>query len=164
MNKDILSSILSGTYTLSKLNHRLHILKNYLLSQLFTKDSKESTEVIEEDLAWLKSLSQDFYKQFSKDNIYDIFEKIEMQLKNIPTLIMYLTFEPTDSQSQELGRYVRESFLANIILETKLNPELIGGCVLIWKGVLRDYSIREKINQKREVILADFKKNFNQLN
>lgn len=165
MNKTIFSSILANTYTLSRLNHRLHILKDYLLSQLFSFGNQpKSAELAEEDLAWLRSLGHDFYQQFNKNNVYEVFAGMEGEKKNIPTLIMYLTFEPSEAQIQELGSYARGNFFPNIIIETKLNPELIGGCVLIWKGVLQDYSIREKINQKREVILADFKKNFNQLN
>ena len=39
-----------------------------------------------------------------------------------------------------------------------VDPRLIAGAALVWKGVYRDYSLRAKLEQKRQELLEEFRK------
>lgn len=152
----ILETILKNTYTLTLLKHRLRILKSYLLNQLFGANGQA---LAAPDLAWLKSLPANFYQQFTKDNVYQIFAVGENYLNQIEPLILYLPFEVDDQAQVLLGESVRQTFSKpGMVLDIKYDPTLIAGCALVWKGVYKDYSLRAKIDQKKEEILEGFKK------
>lgn len=157
MDQDILNTILNDTFSLSQLNHRLRILKSNLLKKLFGGEAENLT-LSTQDLDWLKSQSSDFYQKFNKDNVYQIFSQIEKEIAKLPTLTMYLTFEADEATLAQIGTFARKTFGLPLILNIKLDPTLIAGTALVWKGVIRDYSLRTKIESKKAEILEEFKK------
>src|SRR3989344_5984448 len=90
---DLLNTILVNTFTLTQLKHRVGILRSYL-TRVFFGAQTESQALSPEDLNWLKSLPEDFYQKFNKDNVYSEFEALEEQINKLTPLIIYLTFEP----------------------------------------------------------------------
>lgn len=157
MIENILTAILKDTFTLNSLNHRLRILKSYLLKALFG-GAKQSV-LLQEDLNWLATLGESFYKNFTKDNVYQIFDDLARLQAKLPKLTIYLPFEATDNLCLQIGSYARKTFgKPNIILDTKYDPALVAGCALVWNGIYRDYSLRARVEERKEEILAGFKK------
>ena len=153
----ILNTILISTYTQNTLKHRVLILKTYLLSQLFGNE-KPQESLTQTDLNWLKSLPRTFYQQFNKDNVYQILTDLEADINKLTPLIIYLPFENSEQIEQSIGSFVRKTFNQNLTLDLRLNPALIAGCTIAWKGVLRDYSLKSKIEEKKSKIFESFKK------
>ena len=154
MTNDYLATILSNTYTISQLKHRILILKDYLQETLFGGAKK--TDLANEDTLWLNSLPKDFLQKFTKDNTYDIFASLEKEAGLIKTLTMYLTFEPDSTTLTQIG--TRAKTLFPVLLDIKYDPKLIAGTALVWNGVYKDYSLHSKIEQKNSEILESFKK------
>lgn len=152
---EVLSIILKDTYALSQLKHRLRILKYSLLKAFF---GGENPAYSPQELHWLKSLPDNFYYKFNKDNVYQIFTEIEKEINKLKILTMYLTFEPDEITLTQLGTYVRNNFGQTFLLDIKLNPSLIAGTALAWKGVYKDYSLRSQLQARKEELLAEFKK------
>lgn len=153
---DILNTLLTNTYSLIQLKHRLNILKSYLLKTFF--GNLQTSPILKEDLDWLNSLPEQFYQQFNKDNVYTIFENLEKLVLNLNPLTIYLTFEPDDITLAQIAAYARKTFdNSNLLLDIKFDPKLIAGCSLVWKGVLKDYSLKVRIEEKKEEILTNFK-------
>lgn len=152
---EILAIILKDTYSLSQLKHRLRILKSSLLKVFFGGQDLSFSPA---ELNWLKSLPNQFYQKFNKDNVYQIFAEIEKETNNLKTLTMYLTFEPDEATLSQLGNYVRANFSQTLVLDIKLNPTLIAGTALVWNGVYRDYSLKAKLESKKAEILQEFKR------
>ncbi len=151
----ILNDILKDTYTLTQLHTRLRSLKAVLLKQFFGGDLEQSAE----ELNWLSSLPKSFYEQFSKDNVYEIFEQMDKTIPTLPTLIIYITFEPNQEAIFQMGSYARKTNEAPLLLlDIKLNPTLIAGCSLSWKGRQKDYSLKAKLEEKKPEILESFKR------
>ncbi len=146
---NILPAILQDTYTLSVLKHKLNILKAYLLHQFF------GTSPDEKEADWIKALP---LQNISKDNVYEMFTNLEAQIAKLPTLIIYLTFEADDDSLAQIGIFARKAYLPSLLLDIKYDPNLIAGAALVWKGVYKDYSLRAKIEEKKEEISAGFKK------
>lgn len=153
----ILPAILNDTYSLSQLKHRLRILKAVLLQKLFNGPAAESFSP--EDLNWIRSLPPAFYQQFNKDNVYQVLAAGEKAAFTLSTLTLYLPFEPDENTIAQIGSYCRKTFnFPGMILDIKLDPRLIAGTALSWKGVYRDYSLRAKMAEKKQALWQEFKK------
>ena len=46
---------------------------------------------------------------------------------------------------QRLGRWFRENVNPRVVLEVRLDPNLVGGCQIIWQGFEGDFSLRKKL-------------------
>lgn len=152
---DILNLMMENTYTLPDLKHRLRILKGYLENQVFgNKDHIFDPE----DSAWLNSLPADLFHQFNKDNLPDIFTTLEQTIDKILPLTLYLSFEPNKEIVSAISAWLRQNLSQKPILEIKFDPGLIGGCALVKDGIYKDYSLKARIEEQKEVILTEFKK------
>lgn len=153
--EEILVVILKDTYSLTQYKHRLMTLKAHLLQTFFGGGQNTSTQ----DSNWIKSFPPNFYKQFNKDNVYDIFSGLESRISRLQILTMYLTFEPDEITLSQLGQAARTTFgFPALMLDIKLNPNLIAGTALSWKGRLRDYSLKAKLEEKRVEIAQGFRR------
>lgn len=151
-----LETILLKTFTLPDLKHRLRILKAHLEAQVFGQTSPQTLSP--EDSNWLNSLPPEFFKSFNKDNLSTIFQALEQEVNKISSLVLYLSFEPDKEALSSISSWLRQNLTQTPILEIKLDPGLIGGAALVKDGVYKDYSLRARIEDQKEVILAEFKK------
>lgn len=154
---ETLATILKDTYSIYQFKSRLRLLKSNLLKNLFGSSQQPNTLFSPADLNWLKSLPANFYQQFNKDNVYDQLATLEKEVAKLPVLIMYLTFEPDDTTLTDIGSFARKNFGA-LFLDIKLNPKLIAGTSLVWKGRIKDYSLRASLEAKKTEIFQEFKK------
>ncbi len=151
----ILSDILENTFTLTQLKTRLRVLKASLLKEFFGGELEQAPE----DLNWLSSLPKSFYLQFTKDNVYKLLEDLEKTIPTLPILTIYLTFEPNENALFQIGSFARKTYSTPLLLlDIKLDPALIAGCSLVWKGRQRDFSLRAKLEEKKPEILNSFKR------
>ena len=160
MDNEILNIILKDTFSLAQFKHRLRILKSNLLKTFFGGESENLKPILStQDLNWLKSLPDNFYQKFNKENVYGIFSDLEKIGSGLPILTMHLTFEPNDETLNQLGSFTRKTFnLPSLILDIKLNPDLIAGVALSWKGLYKDYSLKSKIEARKEEMTTGFKR------
>lgn len=152
-----LEPILKTTFTQAQLRSRIRLLKSHLLDILF-KGSGQTNDLSVQDNDWLKSLPPSFISQFNKDNVYSQFEELEKQINKVQPLTLYLAFEANEEALQKVGMFARKTFNQNLILDIKVDPSLISGAALSWKGVYKDYSLKAKLAVKREEISQSFKK------
>lgn len=154
---DILNTILQNTYTQTQLKHRVRLLKSYIEKTLFTTDGNLKDASLA-DINWLRSLPDAFYKNFNRENIYQKFSEIEPEIEKLSALTLYLSFEPNDEAISYIGELVRKTFAnAGLLIDIKIDPLLIAGCALSFKGVYKDYSLRAKIEEKKAQIMENFK-------
>jgi len=159
---NILTTFLKETYYQGQISHRLQVLRSFLLKHFFNASQVQISQL---DSDWLKSLGDDFLKNFTQQagtsgsqlNVYQVLEKLEKDVKKLPTLTVYLPFEMPDEEKNKLGLYLRTNFKKDLIFEIKLDPDLIGGAALSWKGVHKDYSLRERIDQNHDKVLSSLK-------
>ena len=154
---NLLNTILKDTFSVNLLKHRLRILKSNLLKTFFGSNQEELS-LCAEDINWLKSIPLPLYQQFDKDNVYQIFSNLEMEISKLKVLTIYLTFEPDEITLSEIGAFARKTFDPTLLLDIKLNPNLIAGTAFAWKGIYKDYSLHAKIEEKKPEILEGFKR------
>lgn len=151
----ILPTILKNTYSLQQLKHRFNVLKNSILESFFNTPAQNITA---KDLSWLQTFPPSFSKNFTKDNVYEIFNLLDKEITKLKTLVIYLTFEPDDTSLVSIGSYSRKLFGGNLLLDVKFDPNLIAGTALVWNGNYKDYSLRAKIEEKKNAVSDSFKK------
>jgi hypothetical protein len=155
MEEKILDKILITTYTLSSLKRRLKALKSRLSEQYYGGDTNK--EMVEDEKLWLNTYGVQFLSEFQKETFYQTMGKIEQLVQKITPFTIYLAFEPAEEQVNQIGTKVREMFTQKLIIDIKLDPEIIGGSAFIWNGVYKDYSIRNTLKMDREKLLQSFK-------
>ena len=151
----ILDTILTNTYTIQDLHHRVRLLKSHLENILFGHHREELSP---EDSSWISSLPEIFISQFNKDNIYSSFSEVEGQIKLLSPLVVYLAFEPGQEQIDSIGQWFKKNLAKLPVFEIKIDPGLLGGVALVNGGVYKDYSLKSRIQEQGEIILAEFKR------
>lgn len=163
----ILNKILENTYTLLELRKRLRVLRIFLTLKFFGNpddlDEKLRQQLNASDISWLESLDGDFISEFNKDNIYQIFTKIEQTINQSSVLNIYLPFEVNTRIDSAIGQFIRQVFGRVILFDIKFDPSLIAGCALSWQGIYRDYSLRKRIQDHKGVLMQNFKKYLHKL-
>lgn len=164
----MLDTILKNTYTKTDALKRLRILKEFVSLKLFGAEDQTETgtlkdRFLEEDLIWLNNIfgqdvtkinKQDLSKQFEANNVYHQFEQWEETIKNTQTLTLYIPITIPDQSIIQVGQYLRQSYGQNFLIDLKYDPTLVAGVALVWKGVYKDYSIRQKLQQNREKVTS----------
>lgn len=142
---------------LSLLRHRVKILRDYLSRSLF--GAQINTNLLDpSDLNWLKSLPPDLTGGINTTNLNQVFSDIDNKITKIDVLTMYLPFEITQKDANDLGLKTRIILGKILLLDIKYNPSLIAGTALVFKGIYKDYSLKARIDQKKSDILQSFKK------
>jgi len=157
MDNNLLNIILETTYTLSQYKKRVKVLNSYLSGKFF-QAIKNTENLNLEESKWLENLPKEFLDSFNKDNLSTLMTNLNSQIDKTPILTLYLPFEAQDEVLDQIGQKVRNTFGANFLIDIKYNPSLIAGCGLSWKGIYKDYSLHQKITERRLPILQSFKK------
>lgn len=152
---DDLNTISKDIYTVSGLKKRLRVLRSYFSKNFF---GAPFTDLSENDLLWINSLPKSFLSQFEKSNLTQKLYRLENKSNQLPFLTMYLPFEANGETAKLIGSMVRQLFNPNLFLDIKYDPSLLAGCALVWKGIYKDYSLKERIEERKGEILEGFKK------
>lgn len=155
----MLDKLLTNTYTKTDALKRLRLLKEFVILKLFGGGEQKFTL---EDLAWLESFlgknpqeatKDELFKNFQPNSVYHDFEDLENSIKNIQTLTIYLPISLPLENIVEIGKYLKESYGPNFLIDLKYDPTLVAGAALAWKGIYKDYSIKQKLQGNHEQIL-----------
>jgi len=67
-------------------------------------------------------------------------------MKAVITLAVTLPKE----EIQRLGRWFRQNVDPRIVLEVRLDPNIVGGCQIIWQGFEGDFSLRKRLRESND--------------
>lgn len=152
----LLDYILSDTYTQTDALRRLRLIKYLALQKLFGSSKEKEEEISPEDSAWLSTQDKTL-ALLTRENVYEETEAVTDKILSINPLVVYLPFELLYQEVQKLGRRLRTTYGKNFLVEVKIDPNLIAGCALVWNGIYKDYSLRQKIQEQKEKILQVFR-------
>lgn len=92
-------------------------------------------------------------EEFEKGDKLLEFERLEKEIKERPVLNLAVA---TELDFGEITEKAREIVGQDIFVDFRIDPSLVGGVVIIWKGQVIDYSVRKVMQEKRD----EFKKIF----
>lgn len=163
MEQTLLETILQDTFIKTRALKRVTGLKDYALNRIFS--SLEQGSLLKADTmkdpeitTWISSLNPTFLGGINQQNIYKIFGQLEKDVKAIEPLVLYLPYELPEETITEIGQKLREDYGKNFLIDIQIDPALIAGAALSYKGVYRDHSVRKNIFDNKKAILETFRK------
>jgi hypothetical protein len=166
---DILPTILLSSFTKSDILRRIHFLRSYLEVVHFKKSDSSiqdfliSKNATKSDVEAITSWKIDTKGSFGREDLYQTIEKLLKTIEQLPSVTLFVPFEPDSTSVTKIGLWAREHINTQIIIDLRLDPEAVGGAKLAWNGHFGDYSlgrilekekdaIREMINKKIRVV------------
>lgn len=150
---NLTKTLVESSYTKKQALSRLELIRQTVQSKLFT--SKPPTQNKSSDQTWLNSLPSEVLNEFTKDNSSKLLDSSKQELESIKLLIVYLAFDPEADSIDQIGKWVKSNVSKDMLIEVKISPELIAGCTLSYNGILKDYSIKSRIDQNRAEVLKN---------
>ncbi len=71
------------------------------------------------------------------------------EIKAIEPLYFYLPFELPEEEILKISSKLRRDYGKQFLIETRVDPQLLGGCALSYKGVYKDYSLKDRLNKTK---------------
>lgn len=174
MDQELLNRLLENTYTNRSLIRRTRYIKDFVAFRLFDltepkrhslslKDQLEeylltrsssllATQTLEEDRAWLLSLGDEFFNRFAPDTLSALFKELDQKLSQLELVVIYLAVQLPELEENRLGGWFKKNLGQRVLLEIRFDPSLIGGCALSYRGVYKDFSLRDRLSQNRKLI------------
>lgn len=160
MESKLLDYIIASSLTQNEILERIQLLKDALERKMFGADPSSEQDPLSSpaNREWLNGFDPRLLEGITKNNIDTVVAKLVEAVKGITPLVVFLPFE---IPRPELARFItslRQNYGPNLMVEIKLDPNLIAGAALVWKGVYKDYSIHQRISDNRNQIIEMFQK------
>lgn len=162
MAEDLLNVILRDTFIKNQAERRVVALKNYLLSGMFKTGKTEAAPKTATDnpeiQVWLSKLDKKVLEAITAQNVYAVLDKTEADLKAIEPLVLYLPYELPPDEVAAIGARLRSDYGPKFLMEITIDPNLIAGCAISYKGIYKDYSVKQRIVDNKQAILETFRR------
>ena len=98
---------------------------------------------------------RDFLKKIEKENSHflnpnqqlSFFQNLKKNLKNIPQLKLELAFQPSAEFLLKIKQWFKEKNRQEVILDLLINPEIVGGAIIEYRGKYKNLSVEKKIDE-----------------
>lgn len=160
MQSDLLKYIISTSLTQNEILERIRLIQGSLQKKMFGGDSGTVSDLPSslENQEWLNRLDPHLLEGITRNNIDTVFTGLTETVKKTAPLIIFLPFEIPRPELIQLITYLRQSYGPAFLAEVKFDPNLIAGASFVWKGVYKDYSIHQRIDDNRSEIITMFQK------
>lgn len=175
---NIAQSFLEKVYTKSQAIKGIRAIKDFLNFRSFNSPQTGSFEQalksfqtyysdklsnfeLSQKVNTISLLGEDFFKQFDATDLSTQLSALEKSLEQAKLVTMHVPFEMPFDEAEKIGVWFKANLGKDALFDLILDPALIGGCTLSYKGVEKDYSIRQRIkNNKSKIIdtLGEFRK------
>lgn len=192
LDPKIAVKILEKTYTKNQALRRLRLIKDFINFKFFshTGEKKDLLAVLEsfdkvhlsvteaeklknnetfskyrtrvQDIEFLRNLGEEFFGLFRATDLDQQFTELEKVINQTKSFQLYLPIEIPDEEIDRLGRWFKDNAGVNCLMELEYDPNLIGGCSISFNGVIKDYSLSQRLKQSKEEIiqtLASYRQN-----
>ena len=75
------------------------------------------------------------------------FDQVHKQIMNVPRLQLQLAIEVNEQLLSGFYNFIKGVIKTPIFLEIVVKPSILAGCVVVYKGVYKDYSIRTRLEE-----------------
>ncbi len=91
-------------------------------------------------------------------NVYEKFAKAEAEIRAIETLTLIVSAEIPDQELEKIYNQIKPLIKTPFLLDLRIEPGVLGGVAFVWQGKIKDYTIKAKLEEKRELIRATIRK------
>lgn len=107
-------------------------------------DLKESCQKIEEELKKIGSQKEE--KNFEKLNSF--LKLLRERLISLPEIHFEVAFELPKDTILKISNWFEEKIGKKFIFDFRINPKIVGGAVIEYKGKILDFSLRKEIGKE----------------
>jgi len=75
------------------------------------------------------------------------FQELEKYLQSLPEIKLEIAFSPDDNSLNRISQWFEKELGQKIILDLIINPRVVGGAIIDYRGNWRDFSLAKKIDQ-----------------
>jgi len=98
-----------------------------------------------------------------KDDLEKMIIKIKNTVQNLKTVNITVAVNPNETMLQSLNDWASKNFESKIIFDVTVNPEIIGGAIIVSGGTYHDFSLIKRLKDVMEAgkneIIASLKTN-----
>jgi F0F1-type ATP synthase delta subunit len=150
-----ISSLLRTSYHVKEVQDAIEQLET-----AFFKKNQNFIVTLEQDVPFplsenLKQLAKDH--EVSLENTAeanDFLIKVQEAIQQLPRLTLTLSFMPTLSLIKEINRWIILNVKQTVVLDFMLDKDLIAGAKIAFKGKLKDYSIKKRMEGTIQTMLS----------
>lgn len=101
-----------------------------------------------------KIISENFTREkaLAVADLQKDFDQEKKEIEKIRELVICSAFPLSVETTENLCRKARKLFGQELFIDVKVDPGLIGGAALVWKGRYRDYSLKAKFEEKKDIL------------
>lgn len=157
----IISTMLTNTYTTDDLTDRIALMRRFYSVRLFTGGEHATLESTLSDACDTYTLTclSEWHRAFEAAHIsplvvYEALDEVEESIVGLSAVTLYVPVRFGHEQVVRFGTWFRENVMPSLLLTTRVDPRMVGGCGVVWKDVFHDLSLRYYMNRSRSAIIA----------
>jgi F0F1-type ATP synthase delta subunit len=132
---DELKTVEQATYSIGDKGNDPEALMAYVKDKISYKTYTKLQALIERNMVNFRDVNQ----------LHMFFDQAHKQIMNIPRLQIQIAIEANDSLITAIYSWVKREVHDVVFLELITKPALIGGCVIVYEGMYKDYSVKYKL-------------------
>ncbi len=83
----------------------------------------------------------------SRDSACELLNDLKEDLTKTPKLLMTLAFKPDAKFTNQLFLWVKTTVGPSYLLELAYDPDIIGGSVIVYNGLYKDFSLKKDMTR-----------------
>lgn len=83
----------------------------------------------------------------NKEKCQQLVNEIVKALRRLPIITLYLAFLPTELYIKKIAALLHGYCKQKVLIEINVEKIVIGGAVIAWKGMYKDFSLRKTIDE-----------------
>ena len=108
---------------------------------------KVKGKISEDFLIFIQELERKNLISKNPERNKKFFENLKKHLLKIPQLKIEIAFEPKRNFLKKVLGFFEKNFQQKVILDVRVNPEIVGGIVFEFGGKIFDFSLSKKIEK-----------------
>jgi len=109
------------------------------MDEILPQDKKQKImEIVKRNKIDIKDTLQ--FQNFLKE--------LQQRVENIPVIMLHFAFNPKEEILRSVLNWFLENLKKEVVLDIEVDQNLIGGAVVVYNGIYKDYSLRKKFEDK----------------
>ena len=163
--KPIIQDILGVSRTIVEAEHFVELWRTATEQAIYRTEDTNRLERFRDVVATYAVADQEAIESWSPDawldqitveDFPDYVSRLREWLKTVPVFTIYIPVALPKTELRALAQELRQIKGDEWLLETKVDPNVLGGCAFIVDDVYHDYSLHGRLRRQPEVIAAVF--------
>jgi hypothetical protein len=87
-------------------------------------------------------------------DIAGTFTELTNRIASLPEFVLYAPVRLSPASLERIGSWCRQHVDGKLLIDARINPEVVGGCAYVWKDHYYDFSLRYFMNKHQHEISA----------